>query len=169
MREETGRPIERQIEETVVSAVSADAVSLAPRFPVHLAYLAAFVSLLGLGDAVYLTIHHFTLVPVPCGDAFDCGQVLTSDYAEIGGVPLALFGAAAYFAAFSLATLAAFGNSKTWFLFGVQATLMAAFSLWLLYLQAFVINAFCQFCLISAATTFALFAVALLSKFWRWR
>lgn len=164
MREQTGRQAEVESEGEEISPAFASS-----RFPVFLSYLAILVALIGLGDAVYLTIHHFTLVPVPCGDAFDCGQVLTSDYAEIAGIPLALFGAIAYFSAFSLATLAAFGNRKMWFLFGVQACLMAAFSLWLLYLQAFVIGAFCQFCLISAATTFVLFIIALLSKFWRWR
>ena len=166
MREEAGQQKSGEFGEGIISSPAAAASS---RFTFFLSYLAAFVALIGLGDAVYLTIHHFTLVPVPCGEAFDCGQVLTSEYAEIAGIPLALFGAAAYFLAFSLATLAAFENRKMWFLFGVEASLMAAFSLWLLYLQAFVINAFCQFCLISAATSLTLFIIALLSKFWRWR
>ncbi len=65
--------------------------------------LAAVVALIGLADAVYLTIHHYTATAVPCGESFDCGAVLNSQYAEVGGVPLAIFGAAAYFAAFSLA------------------------------------------------------------------
>ena len=50
---------------------------------------------------------------------------------------------------------------------GVLSIGMAAFTLWLLYLQGFVIGAFCQFCLISALTTFVLFGIAMLSKFWR--
>lgn len=129
--------------------------------------LAALVALVGLGDAIYLTIHHYTGEKVPCSVTGGCEAVLTSPYAEIGGVPLAAFGAAAYFVAFSLAILAAFGNRLMWKLFGVQTALMAAFSLWLFYLQAVVIKEYCQFCLLSAATSITLFIIALFSRFWR--
>jgi uncharacterized membrane protein len=37
-------------------------------------------------------------------------------------------------------------------------------SLWLIYLQAFVIHAFCQFCLLSAAVTTALTIIVLLAR-----
>jgi uncharacterized membrane protein len=90
-------------------------------------------------------------------------MVLTSRYAEVGGIPLAAFGAAAYFVAFSLALLTAFGDKRMWRLFGLLASAMAAFSLWLLYLQAFRIHAFCQFCLLSALTSLVLFLIFLAS------
>jgi uncharacterized membrane protein len=131
--------------------------------------LAAIVALIGLIDSIYLTIHHLSGEQVPCSVTGGCETVLTSYYAEIAGIPLAAFGAAAYFLAFSLAILAAFGNRKLWFLFGVQVSLMATFSLWLFYLQAFVIKAFCQFCLLSATVCLTLFVIALISKFWRSR
>jgi uncharacterized membrane protein len=131
--------------------------------------LAAVVALGGLADAIYLTIHHYTAEPVPCGEAFDCGAVLNSQYATMFGVPIAIFGAIAYFTAFSLAVLTAFGNRLTWRLFGVQVILMSLFTTWLLYLQKYRIEAFCQFCLISAAVTFTLLIIALISKFWRAR
>lgn len=129
--------------------------------------IAVMVALIGLADSVYLTVQHLTAAPVPCSIISGCETVLTSAYAEMAGVPTAAFGAAAYFAAFSLALLAAFGNRAAWMLFGVLSIVMAAFTLWLLYLQGFVIGAFCQFCLISALTTFVLFGIAMLSKFWR--
>lgn len=134
-----------------------------PKLPL----LASLLALGGLADAIYLTIHHYTTEPVPCGEAFDCGAVLTSSYAEIGGIPLAFFGAIAYFTAFSLAILAVFGNRLMWRLFGLQVVAMALFSVYLIYLQAFVLKAFCQFCLISAGITFTLLIIALISKFWR--
>ena len=81
---------------------------------VKLPLIAALAALAGLTDAVYLIIHHYTAEAVPCGEGFDCGAVLGSSYAEIAGIPLAAFGAAAYFAAFSLALLAAFGDSRMW-------------------------------------------------------
>lgn len=125
--------------------------------------LAAFVALCGLADAIYLTIHHYTGTKVPCSIIEGCEQVLSSQYAEIYGIPLAIFGAIAYFCAFSLAILAAFGNRLMWKLFGVQVILMTIFTAWLIYLQGFVIEAFCQFCLISAAITLTLFTLFLIS------
>ena len=125
--------------------------------------IAIAAALAGLADSVYLTIHHYTAEPVPCSLISGCETVLTSEYAVIGGMPLAALGAAAYFAAFSLALLAAFGNRTAWTLFGVQSIIMAAVTVWLLYLQASVIEAFCQFCLISAITSFTLLIVFIIS------
>lgn len=131
--------------------------------------LAALIALVGLGDSIYLTIKHFTGEQVPCSIVHGCEQVLTSSYAEIAGFPLAIFGAAAYFAAFALAILTAFGNRLMWKLFGVQVILMAIFTAWLIYLQAFVIEAFCQFCLLSAGTTLTLLIIYIFSKTPRFR
>lgn len=147
----------------------AENISQPTRFKISIPAVAALITLIGLGDAIYLTIHHLSGEQVPCSIVQGCEMVLTSEYATLAGIPLAAFGAAAYFAAFSLATLAAFGNRLMWFLFGLQVSLMAIFTVWLLYLQAFVIKAFCQFCLISAFITFTLFILALISKFWRAR
>ncbi len=131
--------------------------------------LAAIVALVGLGDAIYLTIHHYSGEQVQCSIVHGCEQVLTSQWATVGGVPLAIFGAAAYFVAFALAILAAFGNRSTWKIFGIQVVLMATFTAWLIYLQAFVIEAFCQFCLLSAGTTLTLLIIFIISKLPRLR
>ncbi len=114
-------------------------------------------------DSIYLTVHHYTAEPVPCSLTNGCEMVLTSSYSQIAGIPLALFGAAAYFAAFSLALLAMFGDRRMWKLFGVQATIMALFAGWLIYVQAVLIGFFCQFCLLSAGSSVALFAIYLTS------
>ena len=129
--------------------------------------LAAVVALIGLGDAIYLTIHHLTGEMVPCTVTGGCETVLTSSYAEIGGIPLAAYGAFAYFIAFSLAILAAFGNRKMWLLFGAQVTLMALASSYFVYLQLFVLKAICQYCMISAGVCLTLFIIAMVSKFWK--
>jgi len=124
-----------------------------------LAVAAVFVSIIGLIDSIYLTVHHYTAEPVPCSLIEGCEQVLTSSYAEIAGIPLAAFGAAAYFVAFSLALLTAFGDRRMWSLFGAHSTIMVAVSAWLFYVQAAMIGAFCQFCLLSALTTLILFLI----------
>jgi uncharacterized membrane protein len=132
-----------------------------PKLPVA----ASLLALVGLADAVYLTVHHYTAEPVPCSIVEGCETVLTSAYAEVAGIPIAAFGALAYFVAFSLAILTVFGNRSMWLLFGVQSFIMAAVSAYLVYLQGFVIGAFCQFCLISAATSVGLFVIYLVSRF----
>jgi uncharacterized membrane protein len=123
---------------------------------------AAVVSLLGLADAIYLTVQHVTGQSVRCTIISGCSEVLSSSYAVVAGVPLALIGAAAYFSVFSLATLAAFGYRVAGTLLTPLVLLMFLFSLWLIYLQAFVIHAFCQFCLLSAVITTALTVVVLI-------
>jgi uncharacterized membrane protein len=170
IEDEKRREGEAEMKET-----SEQTVSSSPLF--SLPSLAALIALGGLADAIYLTIHHYSGEQVPCGLTGGCEMVLSSSYASIAGIPLSIFGAAAYFVAFSLALLAAFGNRLMWKIFGVQVTLMAIFSVWLIYLQAFVISnsqvplveRFCQFCLLSALITFTLFVIALISKFRRSR
>lgn len=125
---------------------------------------AALVSLIGLADAIYLTVEHVTGQSVRCTIVAGCSEVLSSQYAVVRGVPLAAIGAAAYFTVFSLAILAAFGYRVAGTLLTAVVLLMFLFSLWLFYLQAFVIHAFCQFCLLSAAVTTALTVIALFAR-----
>src|SRR5947209_2842408 len=101
----------------------------------YLQYAAAVVGLLGLSDSIYLTLHHYAATELPCTITNGCEQVLTSSYATIVGIPLGVFGAIAYFTAFSLAVLSAFGNDLTWKLFGALATLMALASSWFIFVQ----------------------------------
>ncbi len=121
--------------------------------------LAALVSLVGLADAVYLTVEHLTGNSVRCTVTAGCSEVLGSAYASIGAIPLAGLGALAYFTAFSLATLAAFGHRWTRSLLAAIVAMMLAMTLWLLFVQAFVLRAFCQYCLLSAAVTLTLSAI----------
>ena len=126
----------------------------------------AVLSLCGLADAIYLTIEHITGQSVRCTIIAGCSEVLSSSYAVVGGYPLASLGALAYFTVFSLAILALFGYRIAGQLLVLLVLGMCLVSLWLIYLQAFVIHAFCQFCLLSAAITFALTlsVIALLLK-----
>jgi uncharacterized membrane protein len=126
-------------------------------------FIASAVGVIGLADAIYLTVHHYTATAVPCGLTGGCETVLTSAYAEIFGLPLGVYGAAAYFTAFALAFLAAYGNDLAWKLFGVLATTMVLFSAWLIFVQAYYINAWCQFCLLSALTSTTLFVLYIVS------
>jgi uncharacterized membrane protein len=119
--------------------------------------LAAVVSLVGVLDASYLTIEHLSGNSVRCMIVTGCDEVLQSSYATLpGGVPVAALGAVAYFTVFSLATLSAFGYDFARRLLAPLVAVMFLATLWFLYLQAFVIRAFCVYCLLSAAVTTAL-------------
>jgi uncharacterized membrane protein len=121
--------------------------------------IAALLSLVGLGDSIYLTVQHITGESLRCTIISGCSEVLSSHYAQVGPVPLAALGAAAYFTVFSLATLAAFGYRFAVPFLKIVVAFMFLMTLWLLYLQAFVIRHFCQYCLLSAAVTTALTAL----------
>ena len=118
--------------------------------------LAALLSLAGLTDAIYLTVEHLTGETAGCVVTKGCAEVLGSKYATIGKVPLAALGALAYFTAFSLATLAAFGIRRVRVLLMLLVQGMFAVTLWLVLVQAFVLHAFCDYCLFSAAVTLLL-------------
>ncbi|HLM24472.1 MAG TPA: vitamin K epoxide reductase family protein [Pyrinomonadaceae bacterium] len=129
--------------------------------------VAALLSLFGIADALYLTIEHVTGQSVRCTIISGCSEVLSSPYAVMAGIPLAAIGAAAYFTVFSLAILALFGYRIAGKLLLPLVGAMFLISLWLIYLQAFVIREFCQYCLLSAAITLALFVVAFINRRFR--
>ena len=126
----------------------------------------ALVALVGLTDAVYLTVEHLSGQSVRCMVVSGCDEVLQSRYATVAfGVPVAAVGALAYFTVFSLATLAAFGYDGARRLLAPLVAVMFLATLWFLYLQAFVIRAFCTYCLISAAVTATLTLLVLARRF----
>jgi uncharacterized membrane protein len=126
--------------------------------------IAALLSLIGLADAIYLTVQDLTGQHLRCTIVSGCSEVLSSAYAHIGPVPLAVLGAVAYFTGFSLAILAAFGYRLAGPLLAALVVLMFLMTLWLLYLQAFVIHHFCQYCLLSAAVITALTSIVWASR-----
>ena len=132
--------------------------------PIAWSYIvAALLSLIGLADAIYLTVQDLTGQHLRCTIVSGCSEVLSSAYAHIGPVPLAALGAFAYFTVFSLSILAAFGYRFAGPLLIALVSLMFLMTLWLLYLQAFVIHHFCQYCLLSAAVTTALTVLVLIA------
>ena len=129
----------------------------------RIAIIAAVIAGFGLVDSGYLTIKHLQGAFIRCGG--DCSAVLGSRYAEgIAGVPLAGFGAMAYCVVIISAGLAACGVSIGRRIFSVMGIIMALFSVWLIYLQAFVIHAFCKYCLASAAVCFTLAGLVVIDR-----
>jgi uncharacterized membrane protein len=126
------------------------------RFRTILFTAVAIVSLAGLADATYLTVQALTGETLSCGGSPDCFRVLGSAYAKVGGIPVALLGALAYFSVFSFATFAAFGHGRVRKFLALVVGAMFMGTLWLLYVQAFLLHAYCRYCLFSAAITFLL-------------
>ena len=127
-----------------------------PRAARFVDWALAVVALLGLADSTFLTVAHLTGDDAVCGSAIGCSTVLGSAYATIGKIPTAALGVVAYFTVFSLAVLSAFGYARMRGLLTILVGVMFAASLYFLYLQTFVLHAFCPFCLLSAALTFVL-------------
>ena len=124
------------------------------RFRTILYTIVAIVAVAGLADATYLTVQALTGETLSCGGSPDCFRVLGSSYAKLGGIPLAMLGALAYFTAFTFAIFAAFGYSWAPRFVALIAGAMFLTTLWLLYVQAFLLHAYCRYCLFSAAITF---------------
>ena len=114
----------------------------------------AIVAVAGLADATYLTVQALTGETITCGGSPDCFRVLGSSYAKLGGIPVAILGALAYFTVFTFATFAAFGYPRAPRFLALITGAMFLMTLWLLYVQAFLLHAYCRYCLFSAAITF---------------
>ena len=124
------------------------------RFRTILYTIVAIVAVAGLADATYLTVQALTGETISCGGSPDCFRVLGSSYAKLGGIPVAIIGGLAYFTVFTFATFAAFGYSWAPRFVALIAAAMFLMTLWLLYVQAFLLHAYCRYCLFSAAITF---------------
>ncbi len=131
--------------------------------PAPIGALVAFavIALLGFADATYLTVQHFMNSLPPCTFG-NCELVLTSRYAVIFGVPTALWGALYYFSILVSALLYIDLKKDAFLRTALGLTCVGlGMSLWFLYLQMFVLHAYCQFCLISGGTSLTLFIFAL--------
>lgn len=120
------------------------------------------VALIGFVDAVYLTVSHYT-GHISCSVVSGCQEVLASQYSEIFGIPLALLGALYYlFIIISALLYIDHKNKYSVLALSYVPIFGFLFSLYLVYLMFFVIDALCQYCLLSATTSTTLFILALI-------
>ncbi len=133
--------------------------------PPHLDWTIPVVALLGLGVAAYLAYVETQGARAVCGPVGDCNAVQSSPYARLLGVPIGVLGMVGY--ALMLAAwawprwhhdrLAAYAPLA---LFGL-AFFGVLFSLYLTYLEPFVIGAVCAWCLSSAVLITLLMVLSL--------
>lgn len=123
-------------------------------------YLAAIFSLIGLIDATYLTAENIKHNVVNCSalpaSISQCDLVTASSYASIGPIPVALLGIIFYSAIFILAV------EKQYQSLFITATIGFVASIYFIFIQAFVLDAFCAYCLVSAVTSTAIFVISLI-------
>ena len=132
-----------------------DALVAVPSLPAWLDVLTPALTVIGLGVAGYLTYVETQAVPAVCGPVGDCNAVQTSSYALLFGVlPVGLLGAAGYVAILVAWLWGRFRSDRLADYAPLAILAMTVFgvlfSVYLTYLELFVIRAVCMWCLTSA-------------------
>ncbi|MDB4907347.1 MAG: Vitamin epoxide reductase [Gemmatimonadetes bacterium] len=123
--------------------------------------LTALIALLGLFVALYLTLYKLGYIGQLVCAVGSCEKVQTSRWATLFGLPVALWGVGFYVAVLLLSIMRLqppLDESAA-----IRKALLAItgfgviFSGWLTWLEAYRIEAWCQWCVISAILTLILF------------
>jgi uncharacterized membrane protein len=125
----------------------------------------AVISIIGTADAIYLLIYKLTGNPHMCLGNGGCHNVNFSPYSEIGGIPVSIFGIFAYLVILLILALEArvkiAKENGPLAIFGISLC-GVAFSVYLTYLEIYVIHAICPFCVVSAIAITFIFILAII-------
>jgi len=126
--------------------------------------LVALVALAGVFVASYLTMYKLGYIGTLACAVGSCETVQTSKWATFLGFPVGAWGVAYYIFVLGLAIAGLTGQLAdsrrlSEILLGVTGVGLV-FSLWLTYLELFVIHAICQWCVISAILATILFILS---------
>lgn len=116
----------------------------------------AVVALTGIAIAGYLTWAHFSDSAVVCVRGGGCETVQRSSYSEVAGAPVALLGLVAYS---TLLSLVLWDSPSARMAAAAVALVAVLFSVYLLVLQVFVIDAICIWCVANDVLVAPLLAV----------
>jgi uncharacterized membrane protein len=116
----------------------------------------AVVSSAGVAVAGYLTYVHYRPEALVCTVSGGCETVQESEYASLVGVPVALLGLIAYA---TVLVLTLVDGYRARLITAVIALSSVGFALYLIVLQAFVIDAWCVWCLVNDIVIVPLLAV----------
>lgn len=125
----------------------------------------AVLALAGVFVALYLWLHKIGLIGVlQCGTG-GCDTVQGSPYADLLGLPVALYGVIGYSVLLVLSLIAVQGSDarpgRPDAAIALLASLGFLFTVYLTALELFVIHAFCRWCLASAAIITGITALSL--------
>ena len=150
------------------AAPPADETALGPIGRMHWGALAV-LAVAGMGVAAYLTYTHWADKVVACGGLGRCEAVQQSEYSAIGGVPVALLGglAAAALLAIALGRLAGLALAVEWASLATLGltTASVAFAAYLTYVELFVLEAICIYCVALASIFTASWLISLSDSF----
>lgn len=127
-----------------------------------------FTAMLGWVASIILTAIHFWVIPIIPAMAELRGPmlVITSDWAYLGAIPLALIGAVYYIVMIALGSVWLTTKNQMVERILLPITAIGFFaSMGFVYLQLFVIGAICPFCMMSAAATTILLIIELVVKY----
>ncbi|MDB4884992.1 MAG: hypothetical protein JWN79_430 [Gemmatimonadetes bacterium] len=123
--------------------------------------LAALISLAGVFVALYLALYKLGYIGTLVCAVGSCEVVQTSRWATLLGVPVAIWGVVYYAGVLAAALVGLSGalvDSRPFARALVAVTAVGVlFSLWLTWLELFVIHAICMWCVVSALLATALF------------
>jgi len=120
---------------------------------------------IGLLVSIYMTIYKATSNDALCLGSGDCSTVNASRYAEVYGIPVASIGIAGYFAI--LLTLwfekrdKFFEKNGPMLVFGMALTGFL-FTVYLIYVEAAILKAYCPFCLTSQVAMTLIFIISII-------
>jgi len=128
-------------------------------------YILPLLSLAGMGVAGYLAYTYLAHTEVVCGPVGNCGDVQNSPYAYLFGIiPVGLLGLIGYAAILTAWLLRQYGPPAWQKLLSLAIWGMAwfgiLFSIYLTFLEPFVIGASCAWCLTSAVLMTMVFLVS---------
>ena len=124
--------------------------------------LFVMIAFIGFADSVYLTASHYIGELPTCTVVEGCDEVALSEYSTIGPVPLSLLGVLFYTLMIVWGVVWLDSRKKGVFRFMPLITIPAfLFSMWLIYVMFYVIDALCIYCLISSGTTTLLMLLSL--------
>jgi len=126
----------------------------------------AVVAVAGIAVAGYLTYVHYQPDALICTSSGGCETVQESDYAELAGIPVALLGLIAWVAVLALVV---WDSELARTLVAAIALGAAGFAIYLIVLQAFVIDAWCIWCLVNDLVIVPLLAVTTVWRAWSLR
>lgn len=128
--------------------------------------IVAALALAGIFVALYLLLYKLGMIGALNCAVGSCETVNTSKWATFLGFPVAAWGVAFYAVMFGLALASVqprYADSRAMSIVLVVVSFDGLlFSAWLTYLELFVIEAVCQWCVVSAVIVTAIFILCLL-------
>lgn len=131
----------------------------------------AALALAGVGLATYLAMYKLGMIGQLACSVGHCETVNLSKWATFMGIPVAVWGVGFYVVLFLVALLGTterfVDDARISHALLAMTAWGVVFSAWLTYLELYVINAVCMFCVISAILVTVLFLLSVLE--WRGR